>query len=64
MFPATALNLHPPDSIQSWVNVYWYEPLKQQYYSHFFSSEYAAICASYIKSPKYKTLYRIHVRLK
>lgn len=51
-----------------WINVYYYPPLEAIYYSHKFGSKAHAISASFNKmygiSKFYKTLYRIHVRLK
>jgi hypothetical protein len=50
-----------------WINVYYYPPLDAVYYSHKFGSRLHATDASYNKMNGlkcYKTLYRIHVRMK
>lgn len=50
--------------IIGFINAYYYAPLDKTYHSHCFNNELLAILASRNKFPRYKTIYRIRVRLK
>lgn len=49
---------------ECWVNIYYYKPLNKIYASHCIANKKSAIEATRNKHPKYKTLYRIHVKMK